>query len=103
MKVATHQDYEMTVLRLLAGERGYVRLEPDDVRAALQREITAGNPDPGVFRNFPDARVMVNRSAAERFLRGETAYAPPAESEDEAGEEPFTSPSVNPMPPAGSV
>src|SRR5258708_11829631 len=75
MRVATHQDYEMTVLRLLAGERGYVRLEPDDVRAALQRPITAPDPDPGVFRHFPHARRMVNPIPPARFLRGATAYA----------------------------
>lgn len=80
LKVATHQDYEMAVLRLLAGERGYARLEPDDVQQAMQREVTAANPDTGMFRNFPDARVMINRRAAERFLRGEEAYAPPPES-----------------------
>ena len=79
LNVATHQDYEMTVLRLLAGERGYVGLEPDEVREAMQREVTTTNPDPSVFRNFPDARVAVNRFAAERFLRGELAYAPPDE------------------------
>jgi hypothetical protein len=37
LNVATHQDYEMTVMRLLAGERGYARLEPEDVREALER------------------------------------------------------------------
>lgn len=79
LNVATHQDYEMTVLRLLSGERGYVGLEPDAVREAMQREVTTTNPDPSVFRNFPDARVAVNRFAAERFLRGELAYAPPEE------------------------
>lgn len=77
LKVATHQDYEMTVLRLLAGERGYVRLEPDDVRDGMQRELTAPNPDPAYFRNFPDARLTVNRRAAEQFLAGERLYAPP--------------------------
>jgi len=77
LNVATHQDYEMTVLRLLAGERGYVGLEPDEVREAMQREMTAPNPDTALFRNFPDARVAVNRFAAERFLRGDAAYAPP--------------------------
>ena len=80
LNVATHQDYEMTVLRLLAGERGYARLEPGDVREALQREGAATNPDTGVFRNFPDAQVMINRIAAERFLKGERAYAPPSPS-----------------------
>jgi hypothetical protein len=77
LNVATHQDYEMTVLRLLAGERSYARLEPVDVREALQREAAAVNPDTGLFRNFPDAQVMINRIAAERFLKGERVFAPP--------------------------
>lgn len=85
LRVATHQDYEMTVLRLLAGERGYVRIEPDDVREGLEREAGAVNPDTALFRGFPDASVMINRLAAERFLRGDRAYAPPPpESEEEA-------------------
>jgi hypothetical protein len=78
LKVATHQDYEMTVLRLLAGEREYVRLEPEEVREGMEREVTAASPDSAYFRSFPDARVMVNRRAAERFLMGEQVYAPPA-------------------------
>src|SRR6266702_4976424 len=80
LNVATHQDYEMTVLRLLAGERGYARLEPADVLEALQREATTANPDTALFRNFPDSQIMINRIAAERFLKGERAYAPPAAS-----------------------
>jgi hypothetical protein len=80
LNVATHQDYEITLLRLLAGERGYVGLEPEEVRDAMQRELTAPNPDTGLFRNFPDARVAVNRFAAERFLRGDQAFAPPEDA-----------------------
>jgi len=53
------------------------------------------NPDVTMFRTFPDARVMINRLAAERFLRGEAAYAPPAEEE-----EPVSWTSENPIPPA---
>ena len=78
LNVATHQDYEMSVLRLLSGERGYAQLEPTDVKEALEREATAVNPDAGLFRNFPDAQVMINRIAAERFLKGERVFAPPA-------------------------
>lgn len=93
LKVATHQDYEMSVLRLLAGERGFVQLEPADVREAMQREVTASNPDPAFFRNFPEAQVMINRFAAERVLRGPAGYAPPEpepepEAEPEAEVEP---------------
>ncbi|MGH9261721.1 MAG: zinc ribbon domain-containing protein, partial [Acidimicrobiales bacterium] len=69
-------------LRLLAGERGYVRTEPDEVREGLEREAAAVNPDTSLFRGFPDASVMINRLAAERFLRGDRAYAPPPTDDD---------------------
>lgn len=109
LKVATHQDYEMTVLRLLAGERGLVQLDPPDIREGMQREVTAANPDTAFFRNFPDARVMINRFAAERVLRGDAAgYAPPPavramepelEGEDPEEDEPISWTSENPIPP----
>src|SRR5438046_9889213 len=78
LKVATHQDYEMAVLRLLSGERGYVSLDPAEVQEALRREAGEVNPDPGLFRQFPDAVLSLNRLAAERFLRGDRVYAPPS-------------------------
>src|SRR2546425_13262729 len=53
LKVATHQDYEMAVLRLLAGERGYAALEPAGVRGALQRATGEPNPGTGLVRPFP--------------------------------------------------
>lgn len=99
LKVATHQDYEMAVLRLLAGERGYASLAPPDVQEVLGREARETNPDTGLFRQFPDAILSLNRLAAERFLRGDRAYAPPAppplapaeavelEEEEEEGEQ----------------
>src|SRR5258708_19731347 len=60
LNVATHQDYEMAVLRLLRGERGYVQLPPDSGREAMQRQIAAINPPPAYFRTFPDAPLMAN-------------------------------------------
>ena len=83
LNVATHQDYEMAVLRLLAGERHYVQLEPDTVREAMQREIATVNPDPAYFRSFPDAQVMVNGRAADRILQADRAYAPARPDEDD--------------------
>ena len=77
LKVATHQDYEMAVLRLLAGERGYASLQPAEVQDALRREVGESNPDTTLFRQFPDAILSLNRLAAERSLRGDRAYAPP--------------------------
>ena len=98
LNVATHQDYEMAVLRLLAGERNYVQLEPDTVREAMQREIGTINPDPAYFRSFPDAQVMVNGRATERVLQADRAYAPPQTDADEdelvdtTGENPVPAP-----------
>src|SRR2546429_6155617 len=70
LKVATHQDYEMAVLRLLAGERGYASLEPAEVQDALRREAGESKPDAGLFRHFPDAIPSLNRPAAARSLPG---------------------------------
>jgi hypothetical protein len=108
LNVATHQDYEMTVLRLLAGERNYVQLEPDSVREAMQSEIATVNPDPAYFRSFPDAQVMVNGRAAERVMLADRAYAPPADNDDDGlldttGENPIPPPAAStpaPSPPS---
>jgi hypothetical protein len=97
LNVATHQDYEMAVLRLLAGERGYVQLEPETVREAMQREIATINPDPAYFRSFPDAQVMVNGRAAERVVMADRAYAPSGAEEDE--DELLDTTGENPIPP----
>jgi double zinc ribbon protein len=96
LNVATHQDYEMTILRLLAGERNYLQLEPENVREAMQREIATINPDPAYFRSFPDAQVMVNGRAAERVLQADRAYAPPRDDEDD--EELVDTTGENPVP-----
>ena len=80
LRVATRQDYEMAVLRLLSGERGYASLEPGDIREALRREAGESNADTGLFRQFPDAILSLNRIATERFLRGDGAYAPDRKS-----------------------
>ncbi|MGH7522150.1 MAG: zinc ribbon domain-containing protein [Gemmatimonadales bacterium] len=99
LNVATHQDYEMAVLRLLAGERGYVQLEPETVRDAMQREIATINPDPAYFRSFPEAQVMVNGRAADRVLLAERAYAPPSDDDDD---DLLDTTGENPIPPPAS-
>src|SRR5438046_1601719 len=68
----------MAVLRLLSGGRGYVSLDPGEVQEALRPEAAEVNPDPSLFRQFPDAVLSLNRLAAERFLRGDRVYAPPS-------------------------
>jgi len=58
--VDTNEDYEMAVLRLLAGEGGFVQVFPEDVAAALSREASSVNPDTGIFRQFTDATFLLD-------------------------------------------
>lgn len=76
LRFDTHQDYEMAILRLLAGERGYASVEPAEALDALATEAQAAFPDPGVVREFAAASLRLNPDAARKVLAGEEAYAP---------------------------
>jgi hypothetical protein len=58
-------DYEHALLRLLAGERGLLRVEPIHARAAIRREAESDYPAVGLFRKYAAARVEVEPVAAE--------------------------------------
>ncbi len=73
----TSEDYELTVMRLLAGDGGFATVYPDDVREALVREIAAVNPETGLFRNFPEATVLLDPERAAEV----TGAAPPREAD----------------------
>lgn len=73
----TAEDYELALLRLLAGEDGLVTTFPEEVREALSRELAAVNPDLGLFRQFPDASVLLEPEQVAA-VRGGAAPALPA-------------------------
>ena len=73
------EDYEMAVLRLLTGERDYARLEPADAQEALAAEAEIANPNPGAFREFAAATLILNASAVRQIAHPDSAYAPPPE------------------------
>jgi hypothetical protein len=60
--IDTNQDYEMALMRLLSGERGYLVVDRD-VREALTRELESSNPDTSLFRAFNDRMVSVSAEA----------------------------------------
>ena len=117
LAIETSQDYEMTVLRLLAGEGGFASVEPDEVRQILEREAHGVNPDTGIFRRFPSATVRLEPDqvravldardpasaeagepepqAPEAVARGATAFAegeavPPADDDADQPDLPFS-------------
>ncbi len=58
-------DYEHALLRLLAGEGGYARLEPDEVRETLSRELGSPNPDVTAFRDYAACDVLVEMAGRD--------------------------------------
>jgi hypothetical protein len=71
------EDYEMAILRLLAGERGYAEVEPEDVQESLAAEAESVNPNPSAFREYAAARVILNVNPMRSVLDEHAAYAPP--------------------------
>ena len=76
----TNQDYELTLTRLLAGARGYVRGD-SRMQERLRQELSGSNPDSSVFRGFatttvtldPEAVRWIESPEAERGERRPTA------------------------------
>jgi hypothetical protein len=71
------EDYEMAILRLLAGQRNYASLEPTEAQQALALEAESVNPDTSAFRGYAAASVTLNQEAARGVLDEHSAYAPP--------------------------
>jgi hypothetical protein len=78
LRFETYQEYELALLRLLGGERGYASVEPPEAQDALALESQAAYPDPGLIREFAAARVSVDADAATKALASDDAYAPAA-------------------------
>jgi len=67
----SHEDYEMTLLRLLAGERGYAFVEPEEARVALANEAAAINPDTGLYKRYGAAKVTLDADHVREALGDE--------------------------------
>jgi hypothetical protein len=84
LQIDSIEDYEMAMLRLLAGERGLVELDPVEAQETLRAEVEAVHPDTGLFREFAGARVRLNGRAVAALLGEELRYAPPEEAAEAA-------------------
>lgn len=103
LRFDTYQDYEMALLRLLSGDRGYATVEPVEVQEALRQEAEAINPDTGAFREYAAARVRLNAAAVRTALDARGAYAPaaPADTPTPHGITAQRHPPATPPPPHG--
>lgn len=62
----TNQDYERTLLELLSGARGYLVVD-ERMRDTLRKELSSGNPDASVLREFAGAHVALASDAVRRL------------------------------------
>ena len=85
-------DYDMALLQLFAGAQGLVTLDPPDAQAALVTELEAIDPDPGAFREFAAARVILSPDAVQDALGDGYAFEP--------RRAPPVTPAAPPAPPA---
>jgi hypothetical protein len=56
---ALNADYEHALLQFLAGDGGYARIEPVEVRDQLRNELKSSNPNVGIYRQYAACDVFV--------------------------------------------
>ena len=71
----TNQDYEMAMLELLSGSRGYLVVD-DRMREVLGATLKTSNPDPQLIREFASSRVSLAPEAL-RAMDPDALPAPP--------------------------
>jgi len=60
--VEMNGDYEDALIRLLAGEGGYLLLESDPALRDLRAELETSNPNTGLYREFAAVDVRLNQA-----------------------------------------
>jgi hypothetical protein len=77
-------DYEDALLRMLAGEGGYLTLESEHALSQLREELETSNPNTGLYRDFAavDVRLSHRRAGAPPRAAAKGGDAPPRTGQD---------------------
>ncbi len=86
--VEMNGDYEDALLRLLAGEGEFLRIQSDPARKRIKRELDSSNPNTGIYREFAAVGVRLN---ADRI-----PPEPPGPGKDRTSTEDPVGPSADP-------
>ncbi len=73
------EDYETVLLRLIAGERGFVRTLPAAAARRCQEELAGANPDLGVLDEVADSTIQITSLAAAQIVGHEGKEVAPSE------------------------
>jgi hypothetical protein len=79
LELESSEDYELVLMRLCAGEGGYARTEPAEVRVEFEVEVGSSNPDLGIVHRHPNAVVSLEPKPLALALNHQPglAFAPP--------------------------
>ncbi len=77
LRLDTSEDYELVVMRLCAGEGGFVRADPEEARARFAKELASPNPDLGVLHEVENVVLAIRSEPLARALGPEPE--PPAD------------------------
>ncbi len=79
LQLESSEDYELVLMQLCAGEGGFARTEPEDVRALFVAELGSANPDLALLHLYENAVVSLEAKALAMALspKPELAFAPP--------------------------
>ena len=90
------EDYETVLLRLVAGERGFVRTMPPAAALRCQKELAGANPDLSVLDEVAESTIQFTSLAAAQVVGDEPEKG---EGETGKGSNPSPSPIVTEAPP----
>ena len=80
----TNQDYELTLLELLSGARGYLVVD-ERMRDTLRKEMGSANPDLSVLREFATTHVALASDAVRRLDTPEGRDGPKGDASSMTG------------------
>lgn len=78
LQIDTNGDYEIALLRLLSGERGYLQGEPA-MHDMIKRELATPNPNSAIFREFAARQVTLGDETPRASAPPETRPQPTRE------------------------
>jgi len=96
----TSEDYEMTLLRLCAGEQGWATAFPVNAREAMTKEATSVNPNTSLYRKFPEATLLLDPDRAAEVLAGRVDAPKPRAAKPEQEREDVSPAHAQPEAPA---
>jgi len=73
----SNQEYELTIMRLLSGEHGYLEVD-ERLRDEFSKELASSSPEPSRVREFGDSRVSLSPTAVAVVTTTNTPVSQPS-------------------------